>query len=82
MAIFPDVSALLCGLTACSSLGTVGMGHGMHVFIIKPGFPEGEMINGITLIDMYLKFRILAETQDVLGYVDHGFGEYGLTLKR
>ena len=54
----------------------------MHVFIIKPGFPEGEMINGITLIDMYLKFRILAETQDVLGYVDHGFGEYGLTLKR
>ena len=93
--ISPGVSALICALSACSSIGTVGKGHEIHVFNIEASFLEAAMIIGNILIDMYIKFGILAEAQGVLdklpiwsivswtavitGYVDHGFGEFALS---
>eukprot|EP00250_Pteridium_aquilinum_P015894 c22825_g1_i1 orf=685-2079(+) len=78
---------------ACASLQLLERGQELHTEVVKDGF-EGDPFVGSTLLDMYAKCGLLAESQDVFsempvrdvvtwtilisGYADNGFGEEAL----
>ncbi|KAH7277277.1 hypothetical protein KP509_39G043600 [Ceratopteris richardii] len=64
-AVFPDALTFICILKVCQSAGRVQKVARVHGEIEKWGFLERELDVGITLIDVYAKFGLLAKAQIV-----------------
>ena len=91
--IQPDSILLACILRACSCIGDRGKGLAVHTQILQEGF-GGDIVIGSALIDMYVKFGLLAEAEVMLdklqvrtvftwttlitGYVCHGCDDSAL----
>jgi pentatricopeptide repeat protein len=52
--VSPDAFTFVCGLRACSGLGSIEAGQGMYAQIVVKGL-ETELLVANTLIDMYVK---------------------------
>ncbi|KAH7429707.1 hypothetical protein KP509_09G062300 [Ceratopteris richardii] len=92
---FPfDSATLLCSLKSCASLGDAEMGQKLHVEVERQGLLEENVLVGSTLVDMYSKFGVFSEAQQVFdkmllrnevtwnafisGLAAHGHGEKAL----
>ncbi|KAF3780506.1 Pentatricopeptide repeat-containing protein [Nymphaea thermarum] len=60
----PSQFALSCAVQACAALGWVQHGKQLHSLTLKTGFGS-ELFVGSNLIDMYSKFGLLVDAQDV-----------------
>ncbi|CAN6452528.1 unnamed protein product [Victoria cruziana] len=60
----PSQFALSCVIQACTALGWFRYGKQLHSLILKTGFGS-ELFVGSNLIDMYSKFGMLVDAQDV-----------------
>ncbi|KAH7424611.1 hypothetical protein KP509_11G015500 [Ceratopteris richardii] len=60
----PDSGVFICALKACISTGLVDEGRELHFEILLKGF-ENNSLTTISLIDLYGKFGLLHEAQNV-----------------
>lgn len=61
----PAAATFVCGLKACSNLGSTIKGQELHSEITKKGL-ERDLLVGNTLVDVYAKCGSLADAKDVL----------------
>eukprot|EP00250_Pteridium_aquilinum_P021522 c25151_g7_i2 orf=731-1471(+) len=59
-----DDLTFACSLKACSNVGATDKGRDLHAEIERIGFLESGII-AIALIEMYVKFHLLAKAQEV-----------------
>lgn len=92
----PNAVTFICSLKACTNIGAVDEGLGIHEEIVKQGFLNKDRTLGNTLIDMYANCGWLAKAEEVFnelparnavswtamitGYIKHGYGEEALNF--
>eukprot|EP00250_Pteridium_aquilinum_P020790 c24948_g3_i1 orf=1265-4363(-) len=88
--VLPDSTAFVCGLKACCNMQDMDEGQALYAEIVKEGY-ERDALVGSTLVDLYAKFGLLQEAQEVFdklpqqnvvlwnvllsGYAEHGLFE-------
>ncbi|KAH7293262.1 hypothetical protein KP509_28G018400 [Ceratopteris richardii] len=63
--IAPSMGTFVCGLKACSNIGSSIRGQELHSEITRKGF-ERELLVGNSLVDVYAKTGRLPDARDVL----------------
>ena len=63
--ISPNATTLTCSLKACGSIGARDKGQKLHSYIITKGLLESDDLLGNSLVDMYIKTKLLEEAQEV-----------------
>lgn len=63
--ISPTMGTFVCGLKACSNIGSPFKGQELHCEITQKGF-ERELLVGNTLVDVYAKCGLLPDARHVL----------------
>ena len=63
--ISPNATTLTCSLKACGSIGARDRGQKLHSYIITKGLLESDELLGNSLVDMYIKTKLLEEAQEV-----------------
>ncbi|KAI5058735.1 hypothetical protein GOP47_0026905 [Adiantum capillus-veneris] len=92
--ISPDSITFSRCIKACGSLEDKERGEELHNLIKRKGLLEGDHVVGSSLVDMYCKWGLLVDAQQVFdklplkdvvswtiliqGYADHGYGEEAL----
>jgi pentatricopeptide repeat protein len=90
----PDSVTIICGLRACSAIGSIEKGVEIHAEIERRSLLEANIAMGSALVGMYIKCGSLSRAQAVFeglhvrdvvswtalidGYTDHGYGEAAL----
>ncbi|KAI5067654.1 hypothetical protein GOP47_0018182 [Adiantum capillus-veneris] len=63
--VSPNATTFICGLKACSSIGAMEKGEGLHVEIERQRLLGEDAVVGTTLINMYAKCGSLSKAQEV-----------------
>ncbi|KAH7366040.1 hypothetical protein KP509_18G060200 [Ceratopteris richardii] len=94
--VYPTGHTYLALLKACYMLKDLEKGLGLHTDIARMGLLEKDSFVGSALVDMYIKFGLIAKAQEVFdnlsskdvvswtaliaGYSESGYGEEALKL--
>ena len=63
--VTPNALTYVCGLKACSSIGSLSMGETIHAEVAKKGLLRKNIVLGTALVDMYVKCGFLTDAEHI-----------------